>query len=112
MARLLQVRLTITTGTVSTQAPVRVRINGHILPVTCTSGDTRTGGMFQGVADIRSVVHSLELLGPVEGAWEVERVEAFFEMEQGEPYGHEIGPIRLEAGQAVNIWSATPTFDV
>jgi hypothetical protein len=112
MARLQQLKLTITTGDEGTRSPVRIRINGHTIPVIRTGGGTGPRERFEGSIQIGSVVHSLELLGPPLGRWEIGGLHAWFLMDQGDPYGNEVGPVMLEANTSINIWSTSDTFSV
>ena len=112
MARLQQVELSLTTGTEGITDPVRIRINGHVVPVPRASGGTGPGETFRGTAWIGSVVHSLELLGPEQGRWRITRLEAHFTLDRGEPYSNELGPLMLEPGHAVDIWTVTDSFSV
>lgn len=120
MARLLTLHLLIQTqqltldaGTPSpgTPVPVRIRINQFVVPLNRLKGDLEPGHTYEGSLDINSVVHSLELMGPPSGRWEIDSMTATFRMDNGS-HVHEMVSISLDANQPTNIWVTEDTFAV
>ena len=107
MPRVNTIRLTITTGTPGTTAEVRIKFNGHTLPLTRNAGGTAPGQTYEGSFDVGSFCHSCALLGPEQGEWRVTRVLARFE--GSEPRSTELTDRLLRAGSEENIWDPPPT---
>jgi hypothetical protein len=111
MPRIETIRLVVTTGTVATQLPVRVRFNGHEIDLEKKSGGVGKGEVFEGTYDVGSFCHSCVLLGPKSGEWQVAKIVAAFE--GSEPVKHELPALTLKPGDEVNIWDPPPpVFDV
>ncbi len=114
MARLeeVEVSLEIRGGnTPSSRDPIRIRINGHILPLTFSTIDEERG-LFEGKADIHSVVHSLELLGPRSGRYDIAVLKATFHMADGKSYGNELRDVAVGTDESVDIWTVSDSFSV
>lgn len=111
MSRLNTLRLALQTGATGTTTPVRIRINGFTVPVKRLSGDTGSRERWQGSLDINSVVHTLELLGPTSGSWELDELVATFETATG-THANVLQGIRLGEQQALNIWTPEDSFSV
>jgi hypothetical protein len=106
MPRVNSIRLTIITGTAGTTSEVRVKFNGHTLPLTVTKGGTGPGQTYEGGFDVGSFCHSCALLGPESGEWRIARVVASFE--GAEPRKVELTDRLLKAGAEENIWDPPP----
>lgn len=113
MPRIEQLRVAITTGAVGHHEPVRVEFNGHVLPAIEAVGGAAAGASFDGRFSPRSMSHSIRLLGPSAGAWEVQ--ECRVTLDTGvEPYTVTFEPFVLQAGEAASLWAERPAipFDV
>ena len=106
MPRVNTIRLSITTGTPGTVSEVRIKFNGHTLPLNRASGGTAPGQTFEGSFDVGSFCHSCALVGPEQGEWRVTRVLASFE--GPEPRSTEIVDKLLKPGSEENIWDPPP----
>jgi hypothetical protein len=111
MPRLQTLHLAVHTGGVGTSTPVRIRINGFTVPVKPISGDTGPRMRWEGKADINSVVHSLELLGPTSGQWGIAELVATFHTSEGQ-HAHTLRELTLGEQQALNIWTPEDSFSV
>jgi len=105
------VHLVIRSGAVGTSSAVRMRFNGHVVELTRINGGTGPGETFEGQFHVRSVAHSVSLLGPDLGRWEIEGIVARYE--GVEQLTRELGPLALEPGGEADLWNAPgPTFEV
>ena len=111
MQKVETLRLRIRTGARGTQDPVRIRFNGHELALVVDAGDTSAGADFEGSFVVSSVAHSVELLGPMTGVWDVDEVVAVYE--NLDPAERRHGPASLAEGQTLDLWNETPaSFEV
>lgn len=111
MQKIDTVKLVIATGDVGTDTPVRMKFNGHEVALNVDRGSTAPGSEFEGHFDVHSVAHSVFLLGPESGTWEVTRLVVSFG--GPEPTKNEYGPLTLAAGGQLDIWTKpVETFDV
>src|SRR5262245_39220174 len=105
MPRVNTIRLTIHTGATGSKSEVRIKFNGHTLPLSTASGGTGPGQVYEGYFDVGSFCHSCTLLGPESGEWQVDKVVARFE--GIEPRVNEFTDARrLKAGEEMNVWDA------
>ena len=114
MPRIERFHVTITTGASGHESPVRFDFNGHTLPFEDSTGSTESGASFEGSFAARSVAHSVAILGPEAGSWDIERVTVRYESGDGDPWDGTFGPITLDDSTALDIWHDRPleTFDV
>lgn len=111
MKMIQTVRLRIETGDPGTESRVRIRFNGHELDLSPVSGSTDAGATFEGACDVFSVGHSVFLLGPTDGTWQIRSVVARFEGD--EETTNEFGETSLAAGEQLDLLTPpTPTFEV
>lgn len=114
MPRLNTFQVTIETGDSGTQGPVKFSINNHQLPLENTRGGVGPGETFQGGFEVNSFAHSLTLVGPQQGRWDIQSLKVDYACENTEPYSVRFGPVTLDETTEVNIWQdpPLPTFDV
>ena len=106
MPRIDTVRLVIETGNPGTDSEVRIKFNGHELPLHRVSGGTGAGQTYEGTYDVGSFAHSVFLLGPKSGSWNVRKVRALYE--GFEPRTQEYADQTLKPGDEVDIWTPPP----
>lgn len=114
MPKVRSIACEIQTGAVGTTSDVYLAFNGHPIQLVGPSGGTGTGETLSGTFSPMSVAHSVTLLGPAEGAWQIDVIAVTYEMEGGEPYTVRFGPVTLDTENQVSIWAEPPrpTFDV
>ncbi len=108
MPKLNRFKLEIQTGDTGTEGPVQFTINNHKLPLEETEGGVGPQETFSGGFEIRSFAHSLTLVGPEKGEWEIEKMKVDFECEHTDPYSVTFGPVKLDETTEVNIWRDPP----
>ena len=114
MPKVQQIECTITTGKVGTESDVILAFNGHPLPFDNPDGGTGSGESFSGSFAPMSVAHSVSIVGPTEGDWDIQEIAVTYHLDIGEPYSVRFGPIALNTTNQVNIWAEPPRpiFDV
>lgn len=114
MPRLEQFRLTIRTGSRGRADVPRYEINGFQVDFDQIDGGVSTGNTLGAVGRPRSFPHALSLVGPEDGAWDIDGVEAVYECAGSEPYTVYMGAVTLDAETSLNIWHEPPlpAFDV
>ena len=104
MPRLINFDVKITTGPQGHEEAVRCCINGHTMPLTNVEGGAKTGEVLTGGFTVNSFVHSLTIVGPDSGEWDIESITVSFECADTEPYTADFGAVSLDETNAVNIW--------
>ena len=114
MPKLNRFKITVETGDTATEGPVLFNINNHELPFEDASGGTGKGEIFKGGFEINSFAHTLNLVGPKEGLWNIKKITVDYECESAEPYSVNFGEVTLDGQTEVNIWQDPPiaAFDV
>ncbi|NIQ03174.1 MAG: helicase [Nitrospinaceae bacterium] len=114
MPKLKRFKIQIDTGRTGTGEPVFFTINNHKLPLEDTRGKVQPGETFEGGFEIGSFVHSLTLVGPETGKWDIRKVQLDFECENTDPYSIVLGEVTLDPETELNIWREPPlpTWDV
>ena len=114
MPRLNKFRVKLETGENGIAEPVRFNFNNHLLPLEDISGGTQSGEIFEGGYEVRSVAHSMTLVGPDKGTWSLKKVTIDFDCENTPPYSVEFPPVELDDSTELDIWKDPPleTFDV
>ena len=94
--------------------PVKFSINGHSLPFVGAQGGTESGQVFEGGYDVNSFAHSLTIVGPEKGQWNIKKMTIDYKSEGIEPYSVTFGEAMLDETNEVNIWKdpPLPVFDV
>ena len=108
MAKLNSFRLTITTGGTGPGAIPRYSINGFLVDFDETQGGVGVGETFVAAASPYSFPHTLLLVGPESGTWEIEKMDAWYDCEGEEPYTVLLGAVTLDAQSDLNLWYERP----
>lgn len=114
MPKLSNFRIKIETGNPGVTGPVQFSINGHTLPLENTHGGVEAGQVFEGGYDVGSFAHSLTLVGPEKGQWNIKKMTVDYKSDGVEPYSVTFGEVTLDETTEVNIWKDPPlsVFDV
>ena len=94
--------------------PAKFAINSHALPLDIALGGVEAGQVFEGGYDVNSFAHSLTIVGPEKGRWNIKKMTIDYKSEGIEPYSATFGEVTLDETTEVNIWKdpPLPTFDV
>ena len=114
MAKIDRIDVSIETGTPGTADPVRFQFNGHLLAFETLEGGTDTGQTYKGTFEVGSVGHSVALVGPDSGEWDIAGIEVTYYCAGEDPYTLRFAGVRLNESNGVNIWreAAPESFDV
>ena len=114
MPRVLTFKVKIETGKQGPDEQVNFCFNGHKMPFDNVKGSNEPDSNFEGSFDVNSFAHSLTLVGPEKGTWEIEKIRVDFECEGEKPYTVNFGAVTLDETTQVNLWqdSPVPAFDV
>ncbi|MBI4385037.1 MAG: helicase [Nitrospinae bacterium] len=114
MPKLRNFRIKIETGDPGTQGPVKFSINSHTLPLENVKGSPAAGQTLEGGFEVNSFAHSLTLVGPEEGRWNIKKMTVDYENEGAPPYLVAFGEVTLDETTEVNIWRdpPLPVYDV
>lgn len=114
MAKLISFQVKIETGNPGISGPVKFGINSHALPLENTQGGAEAGQVFEGGYDVNSYAHSLTIVGPEKGQWNIKKMTVDYKSEGTEPYSVTFGEVTLDETTEVNIWKdpPLPVFDV
>lgn len=114
MPRLEQFHLTIHTGEQGRKDYPRYEINGFQVDFDEVDGAAESGQTLTVTGRPRSFPHALALVGPEDGRWDIERIEAVYECGGAEPYSVRMGAVTLDGETNLNIWHEPPlpTLDV
>ena len=109
-----RIHLRVRTGDQALAGPVRLAFNGHVLGLEPLAGGTGPGETFEGTIAPMSVAHTVHLVGPDAGSWDIQGVELRFQPAAGDPWEVMLGPIELTAEQSLDLWypPPLPTFEV
>ena len=108
MPRVQSFKVTIQTGDVGNDEQVLFNFNSHKMPFENVEGTTASGERFSGGFEVQSFCHSLTLLGPEKGTWDIERVSVEFVCDGEEPYEVHYGAVTLDPTTEVNLWRGPP----
>jgi membrane-bound inhibitor of C-type lysozyme len=114
MPRVNTFKVTVQTGEQGISEPVQFNFNNHKLPFENVVGSAEAGNMFEGGYEVNSFAHSLTLVGPESGKWEIEKISVEYACENEKPYTVNFGAVTLDETTEVNIWQDPPVlaFDV
>ena len=114
MPKLNSFKVKIETGGQGTSGPVLFSINRHNVPFENVTGTTDAGEVFEGEYAINSFAHSLTLVGPEKGQWDIKKISVEFVCENIKPYSVTYGEVSLNEASQVNLWQdpPQPVFDV
>lgn len=108
MPKLDTIRLTVRTGGKGLAGTPKYSINGFPLDFDEIAGGAEPGETLEAVGRPESFPHSLLLLGPSEGEWEIAGIDITYECFGEEPYAVRLGEVTLDANADLNIWHARP----
>ena len=114
MPRVNTFKVKVQTGQQGMSEPVHFNFNNHQLKFEDVTGSAESGKFFEGKFEVNSFAHSLTLIGPQSGKWEIEKITVEYECENEKPYTVQFGTITLDEATEVNIWQDPPAlvFDV
>ena len=114
MPRLDSFKLEIKTGERGGPDRPRYSINRFPLDFDETEGSTKPGETLTVTGHPQSFPHTLLLIGPEDGAWDISGVTATYYCSGQDPYTVRMGSVTLEDDADLNIWheKPLPTFDV
>lgn len=114
MPRLETLELQIKTGAQGGGTTPQYSINGFTLEFDEVEGGVGPGETLTAKAAPQSYPHSLLLIGPEEGQWEIEGITATYYCAGDEPYVVRFGSVTLDDRSDLNIWHERPprTIDV
>jgi len=108
MARLETFSLVIRTGGRGLDETPAYTINGFTLPFDQVDGSARAGGVLEATGHPQSFPHGLTLVGPSEGAWDIEGIEATYELDGEAPYTVRLGAVTLDGQTELRLWYPRP----
>ena len=114
MPRVHSFKVRIETGAQGTAGLVQFNFNSHTMPFETITGSTESGAVFEGRFVVDSFCHSLTLVGPDSGTWDIDAMTVEFECDEMEPYSVHYGAVSLDEATEVNLWrpAPAPIFDV
>lgn len=114
MPRVNTFKVKVQTGKQGMSEPVHFNFNSHNMPFDNVTGSAESGETFEGSFEVNSFAHSLTLVGPGSGKWEIEKITVDYDCEGEKPYTVQFGAITLDESTEVNIWQDPPVlaFDV
>ena len=114
MPRVLTFKVNIETGKQGPNETVNFCFNGHKMPFENVTGSNESDAIFEGSFAVNSFAHSLTLVGPEKGKWNVEKVTVDYECEGEKPYVVKWGAVTLDETTEMNLWQdpPAPMFDV
>lgn len=108
MPKLDSFEITIKTGSKGRAEFPKYSINGFPLDFDEQSGGVGPGETFVAKGSPRSFPHSLALMGPSEGDWEIEAMSIDYHVSREEPYTVRFGTFDVDNESDVNIWHEPP----
>ncbi len=114
MPRVNSFKVKVKTGQQGMLEAVHFNFNNHKLAFDNVVGSAESGKNFEGSFEVNSYAHSLTLVGPVKGKWEVENITVEYNIENEKPSEVHFGAVTLDESSEVNIWQdpPVPAFDV
>ena len=108
MPRLESFTLRVRTGERGLDETPNFTINGFTLPFDSTDGSTAPGGVMEATGHPQSFPHTLTLVGPSGGVWEIEGIEAEYFVDGEDPYTVRLGPVTLDDHSDLRLWYPRP----
>lgn len=114
MPRVNTFKVKVETGQNGMSEPVHFNFNNHKLAFESIEGSAESEQVFQGSFDVNSFAHSLTLVGPESGTWDIKKITVDYDCEGEKPYTVNYGGITLDETTELNIWQdpPVPAFDV
>lgn len=100
--------LTVKTGEHGIAEMPRYAINGFPLEFEESSGGCGPGEEFHATGYPGSYPHSLLLVGPREGVWDIEETSVTYWLEGERPYSVRLGAAQLNETSDLNLWYEPP----
>lgn len=107
MPRLDTLELTIKTGARGLSHVPTYAINGHTVEFEEAKGGVGPLETIEVSHSPQSFAHSLMLIGPDEGYWDIEQIDATFHV-AGKPYAVRLGAVTLDSETKLNLWYDRP----
>lgn len=108
MPKLNSFTLSIKTGSHGPGGVPQYAINGFALDFDEASGSIDAGATLYATGNPESFPHSLTVIGPPEGLWDIESIEASYQCVGEEPYSVRLGAVTLDDQSDLNIWYQRP----
>jgi hypothetical protein len=108
MPRLESFTLKLKTGAQGLPATPKYAINGFPLDFDEIKGGTAPGDEAELTGNPQSFPHSLVLIGPEEGEWDIEGMTITYNCAGSQPYNVRLGAITLQDDTDLNIWHQRP----
>ena len=108
MPRLEKLTLRIKTGEQGFAGRPEYAINGFEIGFDEVEGGTGTGETLVATGYPQSFPHNLVLVGPGQGEWDIESIEAIYECTGDSPYTVRLGSVKLDHRSNLNIWYERP----
>lgn len=108
MPRLESFTLKLTTGEQGLPTPPKYAINGFPLDFDEIKGGFAPGETAELMGSPQSFPHSLVLIGPEEGEWDIQGLTATYHCAGSQPYSVRLGAITLQDDTDLNIWHQRP----
>lgn len=114
MPKLNTFKINIESGDPGTEEAVKFTINGFPIAFDNGTGSTGPGQAFEASYEINSFPHSLTLVGPEKGEWNIRKIAVEYHCQDFEPYSVVFGEVTLDETSEINIWRdpPLPSFDV
>ena len=114
MPKLKSFNVIIETGDSGIEEKIQFSVNGFKVPLDNVTGSSQPGKTMEAGYEINSFPHSLTLVGPEKGKWNIKKMCVEYHVENEEPYSISFGEITLDETNEVNIWQEPPmpTIDV
>jgi len=114
MPKLQQFDVKLKTGASGRSTVPRYSINGFLLDFEHTGGGTGPGEEFQALGNPDSFPHTLLLIGPDDGAWDIADISITYHCAGEPPYSLRFAGVTLDGESDLNIWQTRPqpAFDV
>jgi hypothetical protein len=114
MPKINTFKIKVQTGQQGMSEQVYFNFNNHKLPFDNVTGSAVSGNVFEGSFEVNSFAHSLTLLGPKSGVWDIKKISVDYDCENEKPYTVQFGAVTLDEATEVNIWQdpPVPAFDV
>jgi len=114
MPKIDKIGIEIETGERGMAGPVQLEFNGHKLNFDTLSGDTEPHSSYEGEFEVGSFGHSVVLVGPEEGEWDIQQLKVTYSLEGEDGYSLRFAPLTLGDNHSLNLFipRPRPTFDV
>ncbi|MBI1319915.1 MAG: helicase [Candidatus Hydrogenedens sp.] len=108
MPRLESFDMKIKTGERGPNKAPSYEINGFKLDFDEMAGGNGPGETLELSGEPQSFPHSLVLIGPEDGAWDIAEVQLTYQVMGGPPYTVRLGAVTLDGESNLNIWYDRP----